>query len=336
MNVIEMANINFEKHFQLLLKIFLSNEKTFMKNSRRKFLKQSAVAVAGVSLLKSKAFASAYASDHITGIQLYSVRDDMKTPETALDTLKKLSALGYVYVEHANYKDRKFYGYSVTDFKKILDDNNLKMRSGHTVLNMNHWDDTKNDFTDVWKNTVEDAAAAGQQYVISPWLDEAYRTKIDSLKKFMDIFNKSGELCKKYNMKFGYHNHNFEVSTKIENETLYDFILKNTDPNLVAQQMDIGNMYGAGGRAIEIIKKYPGRFELMHVKDEIKAAKGEMEEPYESTVLGKGVLGVKEIVDYAKKNGGTKDFTIEQESYQGKAPIDCAKEDLEVMKKWGY
>ena len=57
-------------------------------------------------------------------------------------------------------------------------------------------------------------------------------------------------------------------------------------------------MYGAGGRALEILKKYPGRFESMHVKDEIKAAeKGEMDDDYESTILGKGILPVKEIVD---------------------------------------
>jgi len=308
-----------------------------MNKSRRKFIAQSTLAVAGLSLVKSKTLASVFAGNHIVGVQLYSVRDDMKTPETALDSLKKLSAMGYQYVEHANYVERKFYGYTAAEFKKILDDLNLKMRSGHTVLTAQHWDDSKNDFTDVWKNTVEDAATAGQKYVISPWLDEKLRTDMDKLKKFMDVFNKSGELCQKHNMKFGYHNHDFEVSTKIGNETLYDFIIKNTDPKLVAQQIDIGNMYGSGGRALDIIKKYPGRFELMHVKDEIKAEKGEMAgEPYESTVLGKGVLDVKAIVDYAKKNGGTTDFIIEQESYQGKTPIDCVKEDLGVMKKWGY
>lgn len=306
-----------------------------MNNSRRKFLVQSTLAIAGFSLLRSNSFATAFKSKHIVGIQLYSVRDDMgKDPS---GTLKQLAAMGYIYVEHANYKDRKFYGYSATEFKKLLDDLNLKMRSGHTVMTAAHWDDATNDFTDVWKNTVEDAATVGQQYVISPWLDEALRTDMDKLKKFMDIFNKSGELCKKYNMKFGYHNHNFEISTKIGDGNLYDFILTNTDPKLVAQQMDIGNMYGAGGRAIDIIKKYPNRFELIHVKDEIKVdKKGEMNDDYESTVLGTGVLGVKEIIDYAKKNGGTKSFIIEQESYQDKTPIDCAKQDLTIMKNWGY
>jgi len=129
-----------------------------MNQSRRKFLTQSALTVAGLSLLKSKTFAAAYATGHIVGVQLYSVRDDMKTPQDALETLKKLSAAGYRYVEHANYGERKFYGYTAPEFKKILDDLNLKMRSGHTVLTAEHWDDSKNDFTDVWKNTVEDAA----------------------------------------------------------------------------------------------------------------------------------------------------------------------------------
>ena len=35
-------------------------------------------------------------------------------------TLKKLSDMGYKYVEHANYHDRKFYGYTPADFKKLL------------------------------------------------------------------------------------------------------------------------------------------------------------------------------------------------------------------------
>lgn len=308
-----------------------------MNKSRRKFLAQGALTVAGLTLLKSKSIANTISTWHITGLQLYTVRDDMKTPQGALDTLKKLSAMGYRYVEHANYVNRKFYGYTPAEFKKILQDLNLKMRSGHTVLDVKHWDAAKNDFTDVWKHTVEDAAFMEQKYVISPWMDEAVRTDMDKLKMFLDLFNKSGELCKKYNMKFGYHNHDFEVMTKLNDGTLYDFILQNTDPKLVAQQMDIGNWYGAGGRAIDVMKKYPGRFELMHVKDEIKAAKGEMAgEPYESTVLGKGVLDVKSIIDYAKANGGTTDFIIEQESYQGKAPVDCAKEDLAAMKNWGF
>lgn len=303
-----------------------------MQTSRRVFLKNGALTIAGATLLPKLNFAAAPAGE-LVGIQLYSVRDDMKAD--ALGTLKKISAMGYKHVEHAGYADRKFYGYTAAEFKKILDDLGMTMPSGHTVMRGEHWDASANDFTDVWKQTVEDAAAVGQMIVISPWLDESLRKDYDGLLKFMEVFNKSGELCKKSGMKFGYHNHDFEFGESLNGKKLFDIILENTDKSLVAQQLDIGNMYGAGGRALEIFKKHPGRFESMHVKDEIKSEKGEMG-GYESTVLGKGVLPVKEIVDAGRKSGGTKHFIIEQESYQGKTPIDSIKEDLAVMKKWGY
>ena len=299
-----------------------------MHNSRRSFLKKSAVTLVGSSVLASRLMSLSAAANHksILAIQLYSVRDDMK--KDPLDTLKQLSQMGYKYVEHANYENRKFYGYSATEFKKVLDGLGLKMPSGHTVMG--------NDFTDVWKYTVEDAATVGQSYVISPWLDDRFRKTTSDLKKFLERFNKSGELCKKSGLKFGYHNHDFEFSSSLDGVKVFDLILANTDPSLVAQQLDIGNMYGAGGRALEIVKQYPGRFELMHVKDEIKSAKGELGDGYESTILGTGVVGSKEIVELAKKSGGTNLFIIEQESYQDKTPLIAAKEDFAIMKKWGF
>ena len=306
-----------------------------MKLSRRKFLVNGSLSLAGTMFLSNNIFASSRVTPPILGLQLYSVRDDME--KDPLGTLKLLAAMGYKNVEHANYVDRKFYGYSATEFKKVLDDLGLKMPSGHTVLSDKHWNKAANNFTDSWKQTVEDAAIAGQHYVISPWLDEGLRKDYDGLLGFLDIFNKSGELCKKSGMKFGYHNHDFEFKYSLNNKQIYDIILEHTDPALVIQQMDIGNMYGAGGRALDILKKHPGRFESMHVKDEIKAKdKGEMNDNYESTILGKGILPVKEIVDLFKKSGGTKEFIIEQESYQGKSPIECLEEDYKIMKGWGY
>ncbi len=305
-----------------------------MNTTRRAFLKTGTLA-AGATILFSNEIFAAKKSNEILGIQLYSVRDDMK--KDSLATLQQLSKMGYKNVEHANYVDRKFYGYSVTEFKKILDGLGLKMLSGHTVMDKSDWDDAKKDFTDKWKYTVEDAAIVGQQYVISPWLDESLRKNYDDLIGFLDLFNKSGELCKKSGMKFGYHNHDFEFKYSINNMKIYDIILQHTDPALVIQQLDIGNMYGAGGRADELIKQYPGRFESMHVKNEIKSsAAGEMNDGYESTVLDKGILDIKHIINLAKKSGRTTYFIIEQESYQNKTPLECAKEDLKVMRKWGY
>ncbi len=304
-----------------------------MNSSRRKFIQSSALTLAGAALFSNKLFAEKPHKE-ILGIQLYSVRDDMKTDPAG--TLKQLAAMGYQYVEHANYVDRKFYGYSPADFKKLLGDVGLKMHSGHTVMNEQHWDDSKKEFTDLWKHTIEDAATVGEHYVISPWLDKSWYSSYDVLQHYMEVFNKSGELCKASGLTFGYHNHNFEFNTQLNNTRLYDLILKLTDPALVAQQLDMGNMYGAGGRAMDILKQYPGRFALLHVKDEIKSTSGDGMDGYESTILGKGVIHTRDIIDLAKKSGGTTYYIIEQESYQGLTSLDCARQDYSIMKQWGY
>ena len=302
-----------------------------MNTSRRKFIQNSSLTIAGAALFSNSAFAN-WKNKTITGLQLYSVRDEMgKDP---LGTLQKLSAMGYRHVEHASYVDRKFYGYGAKEFKKILNDLNLKMPSGHTVLAKQHWDETKKEFTDLWKYTVEDAAILGQQFVISPWIDESWRKEEDTLKKYMGVFNKAGELCSKSGMKFGYHNHHFEFKEELNGKKVYDIILQNTDPQFVIQQLDIGNMYYGGGRALDVIKKYPGRFASLHVKDEIAVAGSE--HGYESAILGTGVIEVKKVIDESVKTGGSIHLIIEQESYQDKTPMECVKEDLKIMKKWGY
>ena len=299
--------------------------------SRRTFLKNGTLAVAGSMLFSKELFAAKY-KGQLVGIQLYSIRDDMKKDPSG--TLKKLSDMGYKHVEHANYVNRMFYGYQPAEFKKLLDGLGLHMPSGHTVMGKQHWDADKKQFTDLWKQTVEDAAVVGQEFVISPWLDATLRTTYSDLLAYMEVFNKSGELCKQSGMKFGYHNHDFEFSQKLNNMTVYDIILKNTDPALVMQQLDIGNMYNGGAKANDILKKYPGRFESLHVKDEILS--GKEGEKYESTILGQGIVNVKANLALVKKAGGTKHLIIEQESYQGMAPIDSVKKDLAIMKAWGY
>ncbi|MFN9782351.1 MAG: hypothetical protein ACK54A_03860, partial [Sphingobacteriales bacterium] len=63
---------------------------------------------------------------------------------------------------------------------------------------------------------------------------------------------------------------------------------------------------------------------------------GNGHEKYESTILGKGIVPVKDVLAIAVKAGGPNQFIIEQESYQGKTPLECMKENIAIMKGWGY
>jgi sugar phosphate isomerase/epimerase len=302
-----------------------------MKTSRRTFIKTSAIAVAGTTVF-SGSLVGCLKKKRIVGLQLYSIRAEMS--KDPLGSLTQLAKMGYVYVEHANYINRKFYGYTASEFKKVLDGLGLKMVSGHTVMGRQHWDEAKNDFSDSWKQTIEDAGILQQKYVVSPSMDGSMRKTYDDFKRYMDIFNKCGELCNKKGMKFGYHNHDFEFSEKLNGEKLFDIMMKSMDPDLVVVQLDIGNLYNGGAVALDVVNQYPGRFENIHVKDEIAATEGN--EKYVSTIIGEGIVNTKKVVDLATKIGGTTCYIIEQESYQGKTPMECVKRDLEIMKEWGY
>jgi sugar phosphate isomerase/epimerase len=301
-----------------------------MKTSRREFLKTSALAFAGTALLSKAACAAAAAKPStITAVQLYCVRDEMR--QDPLGSLTQLANMGYTHVEHANYVNHQFYGWSAREFKTVLDDLGLRMPSGHTVLQPEHWDDSSGDFTDEWKKLVDDAAYMGQEYVISPWMNPDMYSSYDKFMHFMEIFNKSGELCRQQGMRFGYHNHDFEFSVTLNGETLWDLIMNSTDADKVVMQLDTGNMYIAGARAKDVLAQYPGRYDNIHVKDMIQREDG----GYESCVLGEGLVNVREATDLAREQGTTL-FIIEQEAYQGKPPMVRMEENLAIMKSWGY
>jgi sugar phosphate isomerase/epimerase len=209
----------------------------------------------------------------------------------------------------------------------------LKMISGHTEMGRQHWDKARKDFSESWKFTLEDAATLGQKYVVSPWIDESIRKNYGDFRGYMDVFNKCGELCKKQGMKFGYHNHNFEFSEKLNGESLFNIIMKSIDPDLVVMQLDIGNLFDGGAVALDVVNQYPGRFENVHVKD---VRKSDETGKYESVIIGEGVADVRKVIELIKSSGGAQVMIIEQESYQEKTPMECTRIDLEIMKKWGY
>lgn len=314
-----------------LLSTYLSVRKKYpMKIQRRQFIRDTSLATIAFSF--SRALYGQSSKKMLVGMQLYCVRDAMR--KDPLGTLKQLAAMGYKHVEHANYVSGKFYGYTPKEFKTILNDLGMTMPSGHTVLRPDHWDAAAKDFTAVWKQTVEDAAYMEQQYVISPSIDMNVRTSYDALMRQLDYFNRSGELCKKHGMLFGYHNHDFEFSESHNGKSLYDIILDETDADLVMQQLDTGNLFNGGAIASAVIARYPARFKSIHVKDAVLRP-GDTKH-YESTVLGKGVAEIKNILAAIEKQGTNPHLIIEQEAYQGRDPLECMKQNLAIMKKWGY
>jgi len=212
--------------------------------------------------------------DKFIGLQLWSVRDDMKkAPE---ETVVKVGEIGYSFVEAAGYSDGKFYGIEPADFTALVEKNNMVFLSSHTgqvLPDSANWEKTM-----AWWDTCIDAhVAAGVKFIVQPFMGGAGYDSIAGLKAYCDYFNAVGEKCNEKGIRFGYHNHDKEF-TELEGEIIYDFMLQNTDPEKVMFQIDLYWIKVGGGDQVEYFNKYPGRFEQFHIKDkEELGASGEMD-----------------------------------------------------------
>ena len=270
--------------------------------NRRAFLEKSTMAGLGFAFLPS---IPEFLKGKKVGVQLWSVRDVMMdAPEK---TLEKIAGMGYKYIEHANYKDGKFYGKTPSAFKQLLKSFGLSMPSGHSSLVLDSNISDSKAMMEFAKKTAEDAAEAGAKYLVQPWLEDKLRNA-KSLATVTEAFNNIGILCKSNGLTFGYHNHDFEFQ-KVGDTTIYQYMLDNTAKDLVAFEMDLYWVKFAGQEPVDWIKKYPGRFPLYHVKDMAKT------KDRVTIEVGEGSIDFKSIFEHSR-TAGLKYYIVELEHYQ--------------------
>jgi sugar phosphate isomerase/epimerase len=282
------------------------------KHSRREFLRVTAAGTLGAVVL------SHYGCKKTTGIglQLYTIRDAMAADVPG--SLKKVSDIGYKYLELAGYADGKFYGYEPADFRKLVNDLGMEVLSSHTQV------EGAGVTLDNARKMAEDHSKLGVKYCLQPWIVEEMRTTIASYQKMAANWNQIGLVMKEFGIKFGYHNHNFEFATVEGKIPYFDVMLAELDKNLVTMELDLFWTTKAGQNPVEIIKKYPGRFQLFHMKDMFTK-----EAPFFTTVgvkdfapVGAGVIDFKAILD-AKDIAGMKYMVVEQDlSREGTPFVD--------------
>ena len=276
-----------------------------MMKSRREFIKLSGALAAG-SFLLPKCTSSTTSKLNNVGVQLYSVRAEMMADPVG--TFKRLAQIGYKEIESARSDKGNYYGLHPKEIKKVLGDLGMTLRSGHVHID------------EAWQQSIDAAAEAGQEYLICSTMPSEGQT-VENYTKVADTFSKAGEDCKKSNIIFGYHNHDYEFE-KENGQVLYDVLLQKTDPSLVKMELDLGWVFVTGNDPLAYFEKYPGRFPLWHLKDMDKAKK-------QSTEFGKGQLNIKGMLKNAKKSG-MKYFFVEQEEYTNNA-FESLKQDYDYL-----
>jgi sugar phosphate isomerase/epimerase len=257
-----------------------------LSNSRRKFIKQSGLLMSA-TLLPVHGFSMAAAHKFKMGLQLYTIRDAMaKDP---VDTLKKVRALGYEDSEIFGYDGEKgtYYGMKSADFKKLLDDLQFTVTSGHYDFS-SYFKKPFDELRRYVDHCIEGSHAIDAKYITWPWLAPEYRT-LDNFKILSEKLNQMGEQVSAAGLGFAYHNHDFEF-TDHGGQTGYDIILAETDPQLVKLQMDLYWVkHSAKLSPAELIAQHPGRYVMWHIKDMDKVTR-------DYTELGNGSIDYVEIL----------------------------------------
>ena len=267
---------------------------------RRDFLKH--MGLLSLAACTSPQLLTASASPVKIGLQLYSLRETIG--QDVKQTLARVAQAGYQEVETYGYSPEKhFWGLTPPEFKAALAAQGLSTSSGHYDLGgfMSGEDEQQ------LQTAIAAAKGCGQTYVIVPYLDEKQRTSVADFHTVATRLNKAGAQCQAAGLKLGYHNHDFEFKP-IDGTTLYDVLLKETDPKLVDFEMDIYWVVRAGQDPINLMQAHPGRFPLWHVKDMDKA------KPELNTEVGAGSIDFRKIFAQAG-TAGLQHIFMEQENF---------------------
>lgn len=183
-------------------------------------------------------------------LQLYTVRDLAK--EDLPGTLRTVAEIGYSAVEFAG-----LHGHSAKDIRAVLDEVGMTAPAAHVAYAR---------LTDAGDPVFEELTTLGCEYAIVPWIGEEHRTG-DAARRFIATLNPLGERAKAAGLTLGYHNHDFEFRPMDGGGTMWDLIVAETDPALVALELDLYWVEYGGGSTTELIAQAPERYQLLHFKD---------------------------------------------------------------------
>lgn len=243
------------------------------------------------------------------GLQLWSLREAMYNDVEG--TLKLISEMGYKELETANYDNGTVYGMSVADFKALVEKYGMKVTSTHTGQG---WDAAREaEIMAWWDKAIADHKALGCKWIVVPSIFPPDTEQ--GAKDLCEYFNRVAAKVKAAGMGFGYHNHNFEFTSKIGDISLYDYMLANTSKDVMFE-MDVYWVKEGGQDPVDYLTRHAGRFPVLHIKDD-------------SIIGDSGKIDFKSIFEAAYKQG-MKNFYVEVEKYPLPAEI-CVEKSFDFL-----
>ncbi len=243
------------------------------------------------------------------GLQLYTLRDYLKTPEDIRKTLKKVSEIGYKIVQVSGMGKIE-----AEELKDILEENNLMGTSTHTSYQA---------LTEDIDSIIKENKILGSGVTVCsglPW--DLHNEK--GYKKVAKELSHAGEILKKEGILLGYHNHGIEFE-KYGNKLGIEILFEESNPEYLYAEIDTYWVQYGGGDPSYWCERLKDRLVLLHVKDMgIKDNKQIM------LPIGEGNLNWKEIFG-AIEDSPCREILVEEDTCQID-PFESVKISLENLK----
>jgi sugar phosphate isomerase/epimerase len=225
------------------------------------------------------------------------------------ETLAGLSEIGYRNVEPFSFN-----GLSAAEFKALADKYDLEVPSRH------------GDTTEAtWDTHLADAKTLGQKFVGSGGFAAPGIGSYEDTLATAETMNRLGRRSVRNGTgKIFGHNHQGEFRTMYpdpetgEMKSAWQIIVENTNPRYVTFQLDVLWATDGGADPVELLREYPDRIKLLHMKDGINVA-----DPVNATPvpMGQGEMVFEPIIR-AAQSAGVRYYVYEQDPPFGDPTFD--------------
>lgn len=249
------------------------------------------------------------------GIVSYTFRNEFS--KDIPGTLDYIKSLGIDNIEFSN-----LFGQNAYDMKVMIDRRGIRCTSYGVS-----WDDLMNKRSTV----IENAKILGANYVRVAWVPHDKPWDLEFTHKTAAAFNEIGRDLKSHGLLFCYHNHGYEFQPHGKG-TLFDVLVQETNPEYVGYEIDILWTHFPGQDPARLIKKYPKRFKLMHLKDLKTGIQGDLSGKTSTdndVTLGTGQIDLKKVLKASKKSS-IEHFYIEDENVRA---WDQVPQSLKYLKE---
>jgi sugar phosphate isomerase/epimerase len=238
--------------------------------NRRDFLARggavAASSLVGFDLSSQQALADGCGGP-AAGVQLFTVRDALgRDPRAALRQLREIGIVEAELYGLNGPDSTTLFGLPVRELKRAFDDNGIRVPASHIGGDLAN----AAAIGEIARTLGIEAVIVALPSEFSRNVDGRFtmvpaesRAQLDAL---VGKLNRVGREYRDQGLTFGYHNHHIEFM-RVDGVVPYDYLMSNTDPNLVKIELDIGWLATAGMDPVEYLRRHAGRVISCHLKD---------------------------------------------------------------------